>query len=37
MCHINVHKGKLCFAVTKTNLTDSLQFQHNAFWGMKRA
>ena len=30
-------KAKLCFAVTKTSLTDSLEFQHNAFWGVKRA
>lgn len=37
VCYTNVHKGKVCFAFTKTNLTDSLQFQHNAFWGMERA
>lgn len=30
-------KAKLCFAVTKTSSTDGLQFQPNAFWGMKRA
>lgn len=30
-------KAKSGFAFTKTNLTDSSQFQHNAFWGMERA
>lgn len=35
--YINVHKGKIYFAVTKINLIDNLQVQQNDFWAMKMA